>query len=204
MPKLARVRSLFLIALASLAVATCEVSKSANPLSPNIGGPIAGVEISPPNLLEPGQDWEIRTRDQPLKLMFQNADTSGQRPLLYTLEVANDAAFTSIVLKRTPIQPGNVTTTVQLTDMLPTGRAYWWRVRAEDGANIGEFKARAVHSGVPGRGRWWPVAVGECNATRHSRFARAVERVTNASSSLQVSNSQTFLDRGHRGGRSRC
>ncbi len=55
----------------------CQVSKSANPLSPSVAGPIAGSTISAPNLLEPGQDWQIHMRDQPVKLMFQNADTFG-------------------------------------------------------------------------------------------------------------------------------
>ncbi len=118
----------------------CQMAKSSNPLSPVVAGPIAGVVISAPNLLEPGQDWQIHMRDQPLKLMFQNAGTSGQRTLFYTLQIATDAAFQSVIFTRTGLQPaGGPTTTIQLPDALPPGRTYWWRVRAEDGANVGEY-----------------------------------------------------------------
>jgi hypothetical protein len=117
----------------------CQVAKSSNPLSPSIAGPIAGVEITTPNLLEPGQDWRIWMRDQPVRLMIQNADTSGQRPVTYAFEIASDEAFNSIIFKRTGVTPGNVITTLQLPDTLPTGRTYWWRARAEDGANVGPY-----------------------------------------------------------------
>ena len=65
---------LFVGALVAVIVSACQVDKSANPLSPAVAGPIAGVVISTPNLLEPGQDWTLRSRDQPVKLMFQNAE----------------------------------------------------------------------------------------------------------------------------------
>lgn len=127
------------VAMAASTAAGCQVQKSANPLSPTIAGPIAGVVISPPNILEPGQDWQIRLRDQPIKLMIRNAGTSGVRPLTYTFEVAADAGFNSIVFKRVGVPPGEEITTLVLPDTLPTGRTYWWRARAEDGANIGEY-----------------------------------------------------------------
>jgi hypothetical protein len=128
------------IAVMAAMVAGCQINKSANPLSPTIAGPIEGVQITPPNILEPAQDWQIRMRDQPIRLMFRNAGTSGVRPLSYTVEIASDPAFKSVVFKRTDIAPGSgETTTFQLTDTLPTGHTYWWRVRAEDGANVGEW-----------------------------------------------------------------
>ena len=91
-----RFRSALMMATAAMSItgaAACEMSKSSNPLSPTVAGPIAGVVITKPNALEPGQDWQIRTRDQPVKLMIQNADTSGVRPISYTFEVASDAAL---------------------------------------------------------------------------------------------------------------
>jgi len=127
------------VALTALLGAGCAVEKSSNPLSPSVAGPIAGVNISKPNPLEPGQGWQIQPRDQPLKVLFQNADTSGGRALYYTLEIATDAEFKSIIFTRTRLEPGSGTTTVQLPDALPAGRTYWWRVRAEDGANVGEY-----------------------------------------------------------------
>ena len=98
-----------------------------------------GVVISTPNLLEPGQDWELRTRDQPIKLLFQNADTNGVRPLKYSFDVAADAAFKNIVFARTGVEPDAAgVTQFQLPDRLAAG-TYWWRTRAEDGANTGPY-----------------------------------------------------------------
>ena len=73
--------NVILCAAAAVLLTACQVQKSANPLSPAVAGPVEGVVIYTPNLLEPGQDWELRSRDQPLKMMFQNADSSGVRPL---------------------------------------------------------------------------------------------------------------------------
>ena len=113
------------------------MQKSANPLSPAIAGPVEGVVISTPNLLEPGQDWEMKSRDQPVKLLFQNADTNGVRPLKYSFDIALDADFKNIVFARTGIEPSAAgATQFQLPDKLAAG-TYWWRTRAEDGANTG-------------------------------------------------------------------
>ena len=132
-------RSALILAMIAAVSAGCQVSKSANPLAPTVAGPIEGVVITTPNLLEPGQDWQIRLRDQPVRLMIQNADTSGVRTLSYTFEVATDAGFSSIVFKRTGVPAGEGITTLQLPDALPTGATYWWRARAEDGANVGSY-----------------------------------------------------------------
>lgn len=126
---------------AAVLLSSCQVQKSANPLSPQIAGPVEGVVISTPNLLEPGQDWELHSRDQPVKLKFQNADTNGARPLKYSFEIAADAAFKNIVFARTGIEPNaGPETTFQLPDKLAAG-TYWWRTRAEDGANTGGYSA---------------------------------------------------------------
>src|SRR5687767_7814646 len=124
---------------AALFLSSCQVNKSANPLSPAVAGPIEGVVISTPNLLEPGQDWEMKTRDQPLKLLFQNADSNGVRPLKYSFDIASDAEFKKIVFARTGIEPADgPVTTFQLPEKLAAG-TYWWRTRAEDGANTGSY-----------------------------------------------------------------
>src|SRR5690349_6015493 len=103
-----RVKRGWVLAVAMAALgAGCQLEKSANPLSPSVAGPIAGVDISKPALLEPGQDWQIQPRDQPVKLLFQNASTSGARTLFYTLEVASDAEFKSVVFTRTRLEPGS-------------------------------------------------------------------------------------------------
>src|SRR5437764_12286732 len=98
-----RLRWVMAVFLAAFSAAGCQVSKSSNPLSPSVAGPIAGVNIGRPNALEPGQDWQIFMRDQPLKLLFQNVTSSGVRPITYTVEIATDAGFSSVVFKRTGI-----------------------------------------------------------------------------------------------------
>src|SRR5215216_4326896 len=130
---------LFVGAAAAIVLSSCQVQKSANPLSPQIAGPVEGVVIAGPYLLEPGQDWEMRSRDQPLKLKIQNADTNSVRPLKYSVEIAADAAFKNIVFARTGIEAAaGPESTFQLPDKLAAG-TYWWRTRAEDGANTGEY-----------------------------------------------------------------
>jgi len=137
-----RPRTQFVLgAAAAVFLSACQVQKSANPLSPQVAGPIAGVEISTPALLEPGQDWEMRTRDQPIKLLFQNANSNGERPLTYAFELASDSAFKNVVFARTGVQPDQGTETrFQLPDRLAAG-TYWWRTRAEDGANASPYSA---------------------------------------------------------------
>jgi hypothetical protein len=133
--------NLFVGAVVAVMLSACQVDKSANPLSPAVAGPIAGVVISTANPLEPGQDWTLRSRDQPVKLMFQNAETNGARPLKYSFDVATDSAFKNIVFARTGVEPGgDGKTTFQLPDKLAAG-TYYWRTRAEDGANSGPHSA---------------------------------------------------------------
>ncbi|MEO5742120.1 MAG: hypothetical protein ABIS29_16150 [Vicinamibacterales bacterium] len=126
-------------AAAAVFLSACQMEKSANPLSPAIAGPIEGVVISTPALLEPGQDWELRSRDQPVKLLFQNADSNGARPVKYSFDIATDDAFKNIVFARTGVEPNAAgETQFQLPDKLAAG-TYWWRTRAEDGANMSAY-----------------------------------------------------------------
>src|SRR5688572_7062191 len=132
-------RSLLVGSVAAVLLSACQLDKSASPLSPAVAGPIEGVVISTANLLEPGQDWTLRSRDQPVKLLFKNADTTGARPLKYSFDVATDAAFKNIVFARSGVEPGtDGVTRFQLPDKLAAG-TYWWRTRAEDGANTGPY-----------------------------------------------------------------
>jgi len=135
-----RVSSRLLVAAAVVVLlAGCQVKKSANPLSPSIAGPVEGVVISAPKLLEPGQDWELRTRDQPLTLLFENANTNGERPLKYSIDIAGDAGFKNVVFARAGVEPGgDGLTRLQLPDKLAPA-TYWWRTRAEDGANMSPY-----------------------------------------------------------------
>ncbi|HVD90712.1 MAG TPA: hypothetical protein VNC21_00465 [Vicinamibacterales bacterium] len=119
-----------------LAVGGCEASKSSNPTAPTVAGPIPGVNISAPVMLEPAQGFKFKESEQPIRLVVQNATTNGVRALTYTFEVATDAAFTTKVFSRSGVAPGDGKTSVQI-DRLEIGRAYFWRAWAADGANTG-------------------------------------------------------------------
>jgi len=141
-----RTRSIRLLAgLGALAVlAACQSTKSANPLSPSVAGPIPGVTITAPKLLEPGAGSKVTDSQQPISLVVENATTNGQRPLSYVFEVATDAGCTNKVFSREGISPGDGgRTSLRLPDRLATGRTYYWRARALDGANTGPFPAAA-------------------------------------------------------------
>ena len=122
--------------LSLLALGGCQTSKSSTPTAPTVAGPIPGVNISAPAMLEPVQGFKFRENEQPIRLVIQNAVTNGVRPLTYTFEVSSDTNFNSKVFSRASVAPGDGRTSVQL-DRLEIGRAYYWRAWAEDGANTG-------------------------------------------------------------------
>ncbi len=126
-----------LVGLAGLFTA-CESSRSSNPLSPTVAGPIPGVVISAPKLVTPAAGQRIAATDQPVTLTVENATTNGVRPVTYVFEIAADAGFTNKVYSRQGVEPGSSgKTSVTLTDSLATGRTYYWRAQAVDGANSG-------------------------------------------------------------------
>jgi hypothetical protein len=114
----------------------CEAAKSSNPTAPTVAGPIPGVNISAPALIEPAQGFKFRENEQPIRLVVQNATTNGVRPLTYNFEVAADSGFASKMFSRSGVAQGDGRTSVQI-DRLEIGRAYYWRAWAEDGANTG-------------------------------------------------------------------
>jgi hypothetical protein len=116
----------------------CQAKKSENPLSPSVAGPIAGVNISEPHLLEPTQGFKFKENQQPIKLVIENSVTSGVRPVTYIFEVASDSNFSNKVFARSGVAQGDGRTSVQI-DALELGRPYYWRARADDGANSSTF-----------------------------------------------------------------
>ncbi len=117
----------------------CEAQKSSSPLSPSVAGPIPGVEITPPKLLEPAQGFKYKESQQPIKLLIENASSSGVRPVTYMFEVATDTEFTAKVYARSGVPAGDGGRTSVQIDRLDLGRAYYWRAKADDGANSSLF-----------------------------------------------------------------
>ena len=125
--------------VAAMFGAGCGVEKSESPLSPSVAGPIAGVEISAPRVVEPAQGTKFKQAQQPIRLTVENASTNGVRPLWYSFEVATDNGFQSKVFAVTSVTPGTGGRTSVQIEKLDLGRTYFWRARAEDGANTGPY-----------------------------------------------------------------
>lgn len=119
-----------------LGLGGCQTSKSSTPTAPTVAGPIPGVSITAPVMVEPAQGFKFKENEQPIRLVIQNATSNGVRPLSYTFEVASDSGFATKVFSRSNVAPGDGRTSVQL-DRLEIGRAYYWRAWAADGANTG-------------------------------------------------------------------
>ncbi|MEW5982039.1 MAG: hypothetical protein AB1806_06675 [Acidobacteriota bacterium] len=133
--------SMVVVASATV-LAGCEALKSSNPTSPSVAGPIPGVNITAPVLLEPGAGARIRAQDQPITLLIENASTNGERPISLTFEIATDADFNNRVFTREGVPPGSGgRTSLRLPDALAADRTYYWRSRALDGANTGPFSS---------------------------------------------------------------
>src|SRR5471032_2453767 len=132
------------VATLAVVVMACEAAKSSNPLSSSVAGPIPGVNITSPRIMQPTTGTRVIADQQPITLTVGNATTSGVRPLNYLFEVALDAGFTNKVFTRDSITPGDGgQTSLRLPDALGTGRTYYWRARAQDGANTGTYSTIA-------------------------------------------------------------
>lgn len=128
--------------LAATLGAACEQTRSHTPLSPLIAGPLAGVTITQPVLLEPEANRKFKPAQQPINLVIENPSSNSPRPFTMRIELSSNAQFSTEVASRDGLTPGaNGRTSFQIPDALPAGRVYYWRVRAEDGANTGAFSA---------------------------------------------------------------
>ena len=129
-------------AFLAVVVAGCEAEKSRNPLSPNVAGPIAGVSISPPTPVNPVNAEVLNTG--PVRLVFNNGSTNGERPLFYIVELASDAAFANKVFAQSKVTPGSgAQTTIVVDASLTADRTYYWRAKADDGANESAYSTVA-------------------------------------------------------------
>jgi hypothetical protein len=131
-----------IILLSVSVLAACETRKSANPLSPDIAGPIPGVAITAPKPLEPGLGQQVVADGTPQTLLIENAGSSGQRELYLQVDVSADANFQQFVHQATRITPGaNGRTSYRLPEPLGAGRSFYWLSRASDGANTGPYSS---------------------------------------------------------------
>ena len=131
-------RNLRIIAVLSLSltVLACERSKSETPLSPNVAGPMGGVSVDAPRMLAPAPGSTISDRDQPLTIVMGNPETNSPRPMTLGFQIAFDAGFATIAVQREGLAPGaDGQTRLVLAERLPAGRTYFWRTKADDGAN---------------------------------------------------------------------
>jgi hypothetical protein len=129
-----------LFALLALSSVACQQAKSANPLSPDVAGPIPGVEISAPRTLDPGNGQQVASDGTPQTLLVENAGTNGQRPLFLQIEVASDATFRQLLHHADRVEPGsNGRTAYRMPEPLGPGYTYYWRARALDGVNAGPY-----------------------------------------------------------------
>ena len=151
-----RACSVYAVVLSAAVLSACAgFDKSENVLSPTVAGPIPGVTIGIPIPVDPKDGRYIEVASQPVTLTLQNAPTNGERPLNYSFEVATDTTFTNPIFVRENIQPGaDGRTTLRLSDALGTGRTYFWRGRAQDGANTGPY------SGIAHFAIYTPISVG--------------------------------------------
>lgn len=126
----------FVLAAALLATTACEIQKSENPLSPSLAGPLPGVTITAPQPTEPPAGAEVLTTNLPLRLSFANATSDSPRPFWHVVEIAADQAFSNVLYRSERLDPDpSGRTTVVVPGQLPKDATYYWRVRAEDGAN---------------------------------------------------------------------
>ena len=132
------VRAITKLAFVALltAVAGCEVSKSANPLSPSIAGPLPGVSIEAPRPVEPANGSEVLTTS-PVRLVFDNAKSNSPRPFWHVIEIASDSSFGTKLYTSERLDPdASGRSSHVVPGRLAQDVPYYWRVRAEDGANV--------------------------------------------------------------------
>jgi hypothetical protein len=127
-----------------LATAGCQTEKSRNPLSPSVAGPIPGVIITAPAPLEPVHHHEILVDEQPVRVLFGNATSNGERPFWFVVEVSDDTSFEQKLYTGDRIAPAADSRTSHTLPTLAAGRTYYWRVKAEDGANAGPYSEVAA------------------------------------------------------------
>jgi hypothetical protein len=153
----------FSVLVGVLCLVGCEAVKSANPTAPSVAGPIPGVNITAPRALEPIAGQKVTYSDEPQTLLIENAGTNGARTITLEIDVATDPAFTQLVHHADGVVLGDGGRTLyRLPQALPAGYTYYWRTKANDGANSGPYSEATTFIVVP------PVVIGAPNAVSPS------------------------------------
>lgn len=131
------------VALVAASALGCEVSKSKTPTAPTVAGPIAGITITAPAPVSPANGTEV-LNTEPLRLVFGNATSNSERKFWYVVELAADAGFNTKLYTNPRVEPASGSqTTVVMDTRLGTDATYYWRVKADDGANASNFSSVA-------------------------------------------------------------
>ena len=92
-----------------------------------------------------GRRGLVKVDDQPVRVTFTNGESNGERPVFYNVTVSTTAEFTDLVHEATGIAPDPSGRT---TYTLPTGldpeQMYYWKTRADDGANASEASSTSI------------------------------------------------------------
>jgi hypothetical protein len=105
---------------------------------------MAGIFIQAPVPVSPADNFTIRDNEQPIVMLIHNPESNSARPIVMRLQIALDSSFSTVVFNReglTPTSSGQ--TRFVMADRLPHGRGYFWRVRADDGANVSDWSGAA-------------------------------------------------------------
>jgi hypothetical protein len=181
-------QSSILLGAALIVAAGCERVKSSNPLSPNVAGPQAGVTVQAPVPVSPANNFTIRDNEQPIVMIIHNPNSNSERPLVMRLQIAIDSGFSTVILNREGLNPaGGGETRFVMSDRLPHGRDYYWRLRADDGANVSDWSGTAQFKVLS------PVILGVPEPV----FPVANERVGSGTPELKVSNGSATGPVGH-------
>jgi hypothetical protein len=80
-------------------------SEERQPAQPSIAGPIAGVAITAPKLMEPASGSQISVEAQPIVLTVGNSASNGVRPISYIFQIATDSGFSQVLFTQTGVAP---------------------------------------------------------------------------------------------------
>jgi hypothetical protein len=132
-------------AVAAIALGACSSERNSEPLSPTAAGPSTSVTLSTPKTIQPVSGAKISADKQ---LTFTvTAVSSEARAVTYFIEIASDVQFKNVVFAKGGFEGGTgPQANFIVAEKLVSDATYFWRVRAEDGANVSTFSEAAQFS----------------------------------------------------------